>query len=92
MYTLERGKSCRFKLADVICPEQESVVLQLTADLEVSGEILFMSDQGRRPDRFAIIEVEGITSPVIVPVECIKSNVGKEEKLPFDATCLTPRY
>lgn len=90
MYSYTQGKSCRFKLADVICPERERVLLQVTADLEVEGEIVFLSDEGRKPNRFAIIEVEGILSPLIVPVDCIKLRAGKEAKHRFDAISLMP--
>jgi hypothetical protein len=91
MYSNARGKSCRFKLEDVICPERERVLLQVTPDLEVEGEILFLSDEGRKPDRFAIIEVAGILSPLIVPVDCMKTRAGEGTKNNFAAVHLTPR-
>jgi hypothetical protein len=64
-----RGHECRFRLADVICPDRQQMLNQITADLEVSGRITFLSDEGERKDCFAIIEVDGIGSPLIVPVE-----------------------
>jgi hypothetical protein len=44
------------------------------AELEVSGEVMFMSDRGDQPDRFAIVSVEGILSPLIVPTEHLRSS------------------
>ena len=90
MHKCERGKSARFKLADIICPERENVLLQITADLEVQGEIVFLSDEGWEPNRFAIIEVEGLLSPLIVPVDCIKLGAGGEAKHKHAAASLTP--
>lgn len=63
---------CSFRLGDVLCPEPRQVLVQLTPELEVSGEVVFMSDQGQQPDRFAIVNVEGILSPLIVPTERLR--------------------
>jgi len=68
MFQLKNGTRCRFKLSDVICPDKQQVVAQITADLEVSGEIVLFSDAGNEPEQFAIIEVGGIAAPLIVPV------------------------
>ncbi len=62
----------RFRLSDVICPDRGQVQQQITANLQVSGEVMFMSDKGEEADRFAIVEVEGILSPLIVPVEHLR--------------------
>lgn len=66
---VELGERYRFKLADVICPDQRDVQVQVTSQLQVSGEVVFLSDNGGRRDRFAVIEVAGIAAPLIVPVE-----------------------
>jgi hypothetical protein len=67
-------RQCSFRLADVLCPDQSQVLNQVTPELEVKGEVVFMSDQGNQPDRFAIVSVEGILSPLIVPTENLKSS------------------
>jgi len=66
-------RQCSFRLADVLCPDLHQVLGQLTPELEVSGEVVFMSDQGQQPDRFAIVSVEGILAPLIVPAENLRS-------------------
>jgi hypothetical protein len=66
------GRKCRFRLTDVLSPDRHQVSQQITADLEVSGEVMFFSDQGHEPDRFAIVAVEGIVSPLIVPADCLQ--------------------
>lgn len=65
-------RQCSFRLSDVMCPDPNQVLSQLTPELEVSGEVVFMSDQGQQPDRFAIVSVEGILSPLIVPTENLR--------------------
>jgi hypothetical protein len=67
-------RRCIFRLSDVLCPDRTQVLNQLTPELEVSGEVLFMSDRGEQPDRFAIVSVEGILSPLIVPTENLRAS------------------
>lgn len=64
----------RFRLADVICPDREQMRLAVTGELEVTGEVMFLSDRGLEPDRFAILSVAGLGSPVIVPVDRLRSS------------------
>ena len=66
---VDSGTLVRFKLANVVCPETEVIVEKITDQLEVRGRIVFLSDAGERDDHFAIVEVQGIMSPLIVPVE-----------------------
>ena len=68
-WRVKLGERCRFRLADVICPDQSDVQMQVTSRLQVSGEVVFLSDSGGQRERFAIIEVAGISAPLIVPVE-----------------------
>ena len=65
---------CSFRLADVLCPDKSQILGQLTPELEVSGEVVFMSDRGNQPDRFAIVSGEGILSPLVVPTEYLRSS------------------
>lgn len=62
----------RFRLADVICPDTDQVRQEVTSELEVTGELLFLSGSGSQAERFAILRVEGILSPAIVPVERLR--------------------
>ena len=66
---VEPGSQVRFKLADVLCPELEQVVEKLTEDLEVTGRVAFLSDSGNDKDSFAVVEVDGVMCPLIVPVD-----------------------
>jgi hypothetical protein len=68
----DKQTRCCFRLADVICPDSDVIQQQLTPGLEVSGQVVFLSDRGSERDSFAIVEVEGITAPLIVPVERLR--------------------
>ena len=67
-------RRCSFRLADVLCPDPSQVLSQMTPELKVDGEVVFLSDRGEQPDRFAIVSVEGILSPLIVPTENLRSS------------------
>jgi hypothetical protein len=77
MFQPKNGTRCRFKLCDVICPDKQQVVSQITPELEVTGEIVLFSDSGNEPEQYAIIEVGGIAAPLIVPVARLRA-MGQE--------------
>ena len=79
------GSRVRFKLADVVCPDTEQVLAKLIDSLEVSGKVVFLSDSGDEKSRFAIVEVNGIMCPLIVPVD----EIGVFDQEPNDASVPT---
>ncbi len=80
---IERGQRFRFRLGDVICPDRAQAVSQITPELEVTGRIVFLSDFGKATERFAVFEVNGVHSPLVVPVERLQLEGGECEV----ATC-----
>ena len=80
MSTIKSGTRCRFRLSDVICPDRQQIVSQITPELEVSGEIVLFSDGGENPEQYAIIEVEGIGAPLIVPVARLAARPEGDEQ------------
>ena len=70
---LSPGSSVCFCLTDVFCPDLDQIREKITDSLEVTGRVIFLSDAGERPDHFAVVEVDGIMSPLIVPVDQIKA-------------------
>lgn len=61
-----------FKVADVICPEQETIFANMTDDVEIGGYVNFFSDGSGSRDEFAILDVPGIRQPIIVPSKKLK--------------------
>ena len=90
MFPLQSGTRCRFRLSDVICPDKQQVVSQITPELEVSGEIVLFSDGDGEPQQYAIIEVEGIAAPLIVPVARLNAMVEQESAKEAPAAGKTP--
>jgi len=87
--TIQPGQKYHFRLVDVICPDQHEVRMQVTSDLEVSGEVVFLSDSGGEKESFAVVEVAGIGSPLIIPVERLRpvpdTRVPDQEAVPVRA-------
>ncbi len=62
------GQSVLFRLMDAACPEFPETVRAIGSELQVTGNIVFLSDGCNRKDHFAVVEVAGIHAPLIVPV------------------------
>jgi hypothetical protein len=69
---IEQGQRFCFRLGDVICPDRQEAVSQITPELEVTGKVVFLSDCGNEPERFAVVEVNGVYTPLVVPVERLR--------------------
>lgn len=63
------GAKVSFKLGQIVCPDRDDLFLNLTDELELTGTISFVSDNGRDDGQYAIVEVPGLSAPVIVPAE-----------------------
>ena len=69
---LPNGTQVSFRLKEALCPTTAEVAEQITPDLVIRGNVVFLSDSGDSKDHFAIVEVEGLATPVIVPVSRIR--------------------
>lgn len=65
---IRSGSCVSFRLGDAICPAFAQVASQMSPDVTVCGEVAFFSDRGGDKGHFAIITVEGLATPLIVPV------------------------
>jgi hypothetical protein len=75
----EQGQRFRFRLGDVICPDRHEAISQITPELEVNGKIVYLSDCGDETERFAVLEVSGVHSPLIVPLERLQPSADQPE-------------
>jgi len=62
----------RFAIQDVYFPEPEAVLKELHGKSMLEGRVLAMSKGGSEGEMFAVVEVEGLAQPLIVPVGCLK--------------------
>jgi hypothetical protein len=48
------------------------ILLELHGDDVLKGRIIDLSDSGQLRDAFAVVEVEGVSRPLVVPMDRIK--------------------
>ncbi len=76
---LESGSPVRFQLSKAACPAFSQILENVTDRLDVTGRVVYLSDAGEKKDFYAVIEVSGIETPLIVPVDqLLRSAVGSE--------------
>ena len=66
------GSRVVFRLRDVLIPDLERIREETTPELEVAGEVMFLSDHGTKASQFAIVSVGGTMSPLIIPVDRLR--------------------
>lgn len=66
-----RDRLVHFRVQDLQYPAPTAVLLELHGEELLQGKVLDVSDSTTNDDLFAVVEVEGVTRPVIVAVERI---------------------
>jgi hypothetical protein len=66
-----RNRWVHFRIRDVYYPDAVQVLDKLHGSDLLQGRVVDMSDSGERSGAFAVVEVEGIEQPVVVPVKDI---------------------
>lgn len=66
---LFNGAAVAFQLGDVHCPEPTEITARMAEDLQLQGTIVFLSDNGEKKEHYAIVDVRGLATPIIVPVD-----------------------
>ena len=73
------GSEVSFRLRDAIMPDLGRILEEITPELRVAGEVVFLSDNGSDQGQFAIVSLGGTMSPLIVPVDrlCLDSSMAR---------------
>ncbi len=66
---IRQGATASFAIGDVVCPDAARTLEQVGPELTIRGQITMLSDRGTDKSAFAVVQVEGIHSPLIVPVD-----------------------
>ena len=69
---IKSGSLVRFQLSSIICPGQSQVLEKITRRLNLTGKVVQLSDAGNQQDFYVIVQVGGIVSPLIVPVNKVE--------------------
>ena len=68
-----RNLLVNFKIRDVYIPDPREILVELYANDILQGRVLDLTDSGTDKEAFAVVEVEGVSRYVIVPMERILS-------------------
>ena len=68
-----------FRLKDVFFPDADDLARRTTAELKLRGKVIDFSDSGSSRNEYAIVSVEGIDGPVVVPVDRLKTVWEEDE-------------
>jgi hypothetical protein len=60
-----------FRIRDVYLPDPQIVLIELFGSDLLQGKVLDLSDSGPTREAFAVVRVEGLSQPVVVPVDRI---------------------
>jgi hypothetical protein len=66
-----RNQWVHFRIRDVYYPDAVHVLDKLHGEDLLQGKVIDMSDNGDRNGAFAVVEVDGMEQPVVVPVQHI---------------------
>ena len=66
-----RNRLVNFKLCDVCIPDAREILVELYGNDLLQGRVLDLSDSGTAKQTYAVVEVEGVSHHVIVPMERI---------------------
>ena len=66
-----RNQRVRFRIRDVYLPDPKALLTDLYGNELLNGKVIDISDSGTEEGVFAVIEVEGVQQPVVVPVQRI---------------------
>ena len=77
------GQEVVLKLKDAVSPDLADMIRAIGPELRVTGNVVFFSDGCDRENCFAIVEVAGMHTPLIVPVDCLESAARTEPGQPL---------
>ena len=68
-----KNQRVQFRICDVYHPDPVHVLNKLHGDDLLTGIVVDLTDSGMQKEAFAVLEVDGIEEPIVVPVERIFS-------------------
>jgi hypothetical protein len=74
--SVSSGDRVCFTLAEVLSPGPQEALDRLTGQAQLVGKVVFICSAGERKEQFAIIEAEGVLTPLIVPIPQLSKIVG----------------
>jgi hypothetical protein len=69
-----RNSWVTFRICDAYVPEPVQILMELHGKDQLEGKVIDVSDAGIQEEAFAVVEVQGLSQPVVVPVKYIREN------------------
>jgi len=67
-----------FRICDAYVPEPVQVLMELHGKDQLEGKVIDVSDAGSHGEAFAVVEVQGLSQPVVVPVKHIREGGSRK--------------
>jgi hypothetical protein len=67
-----RNSWVNFRICDAYIPEPVQILMELYGKDQLRGKVIDVSDASSQAEAFAVVEVEGLSQPVVVPMKYIK--------------------
>jgi hypothetical protein len=67
-----RNSWVNFRICDAYVPEPVQILMELHGQDQLHGKVIDISDAGSQEEAFAVVEVEGLSQPVVVAMRHIK--------------------
>jgi hypothetical protein len=62
----------QFRIDDAYVPEPAQILMELHGNDFLQGKLIDVSDSGAQDDAFAVVEVEGLSQPVVVAMKNVR--------------------
>jgi hypothetical protein len=72
-----RNRWVNFQISDIYIPDPDQILKELHGKDLLQGKVIDVSDGGTQQEAFAVVEVEGLKQPVVVPMNRIRSSVSE---------------
>ena len=71
-----RNRWVTFRICDAYIPELAQILMELHGKDQLEGKVIDVSDAGSQEEAFAVIEVQPLSKPVVVPVKHIREKTS----------------
>jgi hypothetical protein len=65
-----------FRICDAYVPEPVQILMELHGKDRLEGKVIAVSAAGSHEEAFAVVEVPGLSQPVVVAVKHIRENAS----------------
>jgi hypothetical protein len=67
-----RNSWVTFRICDAYVPEPAQILMELHGEDQLEGKVIDVSDASFQEEAYAVVEVEGLSQPVVVPVKHVR--------------------